>query len=99
MGYGNYSHEAHEALVRRRAGFGVEQVFQQRTCHPLMNPRGVKVRESHDSPDHPASLGIVFALDVTGSMGVIPKQLATSELPGFRKTLQACKVQDPQILF
>lgn len=99
MGSGNYSHEAHEALLRSRSSVPTEQVFSQRNCHPLMNPKGVLVRESRDSADHPASLGVVFALDVTGSMGDIPRALATQELPKFMKVLVDAKVADPQILF
>jgi hypothetical protein len=99
MGSGNYSHEAHEALLRSRASVPTEQVFSQRNCHPLMNPKGVLVRECRDSADHPASLGVVFALDVTGSMGDIPRALATKELPKFMKVLVDAKVADPQILF
>src|SRR5262249_17099042 len=68
-------------------------------CHALMNPKDVRVRESRDSADHPASLPIVFALDVTGSMGEIPDRLARHELPHFMKMLQTCGVVDPQILF
>jgi hypothetical protein len=64
-----------------------------------MNPKGVRVRESRDSADHPLSTGIVFALDVTGSMGQIPHLLATQQLPKFMKVLGDCGVSDPQILF
>ncbi len=99
MGSGNYSHEAHEALLRGRASLPSEQVFAQRACHPLMNPKGVLVRESRDSADHPASFGVVFALDVTGSMGDIPRALATKELPKFMKVLVDAKLPDPQLLF
>lgn len=99
MGYGNYSHEAHQALLQGRSSLPSQQVFAQRNCHPLMNPKGVRVRESRDSVDHPNSLGIVFALDVTGSMGDIPKLMATQELPHFMKVLTDCKVPDPQLLF
>ena len=99
MGYGNYSQAAHEAILKGRSGTSAEQVFQQQSCHPLMNPKGVRVRESRDSADHPSSLGIVFALDVTGSMGDIPKLLATRQLPTFMKLLSDCKVPDPQLLF
>jgi hypothetical protein len=98
MGYGNYSHTAHVALVTHRAAQGAE-VFVQSACHPLMNPKGVRARESRDSADHPNSIGVVFALDVSGSMGAIPRALATKELPSFMKVLDACKVPDPQVLF
>ncbi len=99
MGVGNYSHAAHEALLRGRVSIPTQQIFQQSQCHPLMNPKGVRLRESRDSQDHPQSLGIVFALDVTGSMGEIPKLMATQLLPVFMKTLLDCKVKDPQVLF
>jgi len=99
MGYGNYSHEAHEALLHVRSGVPKEAIFKQRHCHPLMDPKGVRVRECRDSAEHPESLGIVFALDVTGSMGDIPVLLATRELPKFMKVLTSCAVRDPQVLF
>ena len=99
MGNGNYSIAAHEALLRNRTNIPVEEVFQQTQCHPLMNPKGVKVRESRDGADHPESQGIVFALDVSGSMGEIPKVMATEQLPNFMKVMMDCKVKDPQVLF
>jgi len=99
MGNGNYSHTAHEALLRGRTSIPAQQVFKQVTCHPLMNPKGVRLRECRDGADHPQSLGIVFALDVTGSMGEIPRLMATQQLPIFMKTLTDCKIQDPQLLF
>ena len=99
MGYGNYSHAAHAALVADRANRSAREVFSQRGCHSLMNPHGMKVRESRDSADHPNSVGIAFALDVTGSMGAIPDLLARKELPTFMKLLTACNIPDPQLLF
>jgi hypothetical protein len=99
MGYGNYSLTAHEALLRDRASLPGQQVFKQQQCHPLMDPKGVRLRESRDGPDHPESLGIIFALDVTGSMGMIPKLMAQQQLPAFMKILMDCEVPDPQILF
>lgn len=99
MGYGQYSHAAHAALVADRAGKSHEAVFRQNACHPLMNPKGLGLRESRDSAEHPASLAVVFALDVTGSMGNIPRALAQRDLPQFMRLLEACQVADPQILF
>ena len=99
MGNGNYSLTAHEALLRGRAKIPAQQVFKQIQCHPLMNPKGVRLRESRDGAGHPQSMGIVFALDVTGSMGEIPKLLANQQLPTFMKILMDCQISDPQILF
>ena len=99
MGHGNYSHQAHLAMLSGRTQPGAAEVFTQSKCHPLMNPNGVRARESRDSVDNPRSLGIVFALDVSGSMGAIPRSLASTELPNFMKILAACGVADPQVLF
>jgi hypothetical protein len=99
MGYGDYSHEAHVAMTRQRASAPAAQVFHQGGCHPSMDPRGVDFRESRDSPDHPESLSVIFALDVSGSMGRIPHKLATETLPGFMKALLDAGVADPQVLF
>src|SRR4051812_8990693 len=99
MGYGNYSHDAHQALLKGRASQPAQQVFRQQQCHPLMNPKGVRVRECRDSAEHPNSTAVVFALDVTGSMGAIPKLLASEQLPKFMKLLTDCRVPDPQLLF
>ncbi|MGA0572080.1 VWA domain-containing protein [Variovorax sp. VNK109] len=99
MGYGNYSHAAHVALIADRATRPGSEVFQQTSTHPLMDPRGLTMRESRDGPDHPNSLAIAFALDVTGSMGDIPHILATRELPTFMKLLTDFGVTDPQLMF
>jgi hypothetical protein len=99
MGYGAYSYEAHEAISRARTELPQQEVFKQRACHPMMDPKGLKLRESRDSTSHPHSLGVVFALDVTGSMGKVPDLLARRELPGFMKSLMDSGIPDPQVLF
>lgn len=99
MGFGSYSHSAHQALTSNRAALSRNEVFTQRGCHALMDPKGLTVRESRDSPEHPNSLGVVFALDVTGSMGDIPELLARQELPTFMKLLTDCRIPDPQVMF
>lgn len=99
MGYGCYSYEAHQDLVQSRASQSRKEIFRQDATHPLMNPRGVGMRESRDSLDHPLSLPVIFALDVTGSMGAIPERLARQELPSFMKALLDIGVTDPQVLF
>ena len=98
MGYGNYSYEAHLDLVEDRKSTG-QAAFTEHRLHPLMDPQGVRVRESRDSPEHPETLSLVFALDVTGSMGNIPRLLSQDHLPGFMKLLYDCGVPDPQLLF
>jgi hypothetical protein len=98
MGHGEYDLQAHQAATRARAALPSEQVFQSNGCHPGMNPLGVTVRESRDSEAHPDSVGVVFALDVSGSMGEIPQRLATETMPLFMESVLTV-LPDPQVLF
>ncbi len=99
MGYGEYSHSAHVAMTSSRRRTNRETLFDQRRCHPLMDPKGVHLRESRDSVDHPESLAVIFALDVSGSMGEIPARMATHTLPSFMQAMLGARVTDAQVLF
>ena len=99
MGYGGYSYEAHQAITTARAQLPAQQVFTQRACHPLMDPLNIKLRQSCASANHPNPTSVIFALDVSGSMGTIPEQIARKELPTFMKALLDAGVTDPQVLF
>lgn len=96
MGYGEYSHAAHVAMTSTRTSSA--SVFTARSCHPLMEPHKAS-RESRDSEDHPDALPVMFALDVTGSMGEIPKTLANRTLPDFMGALLAAGVRHPAVCF
>jgi hypothetical protein len=99
MGYGSYSYAAHQAITNARAQMPAQAVFTQRECHPTMNPKGVKARPSRDSVEHPNTVPVVFALDVSGSMGAVPEQIARHAMPTFMKSLLDAGIADPQVLF
>lgn len=76
-----------------------EEIFSQRHLDPDMNPKGVKIRESRDSEEHPESYPIIIALDQTGSMGEIPELLVKNVLPDIMEKILAAGVPNPQICF
>lgn len=104
MGNPSYSSERrfHKAVLMNYASAPREEIFKQqkeRKIHTSMDPKGVKIRESRDSVNHPNSVPIIIAMDVTGSMGDIPHQLVKTGLPDIMDTLIQKGVADPQILF
>lgn len=67
--------------------------------HESMNPKTIRLRESRDSEVHPFTYPIIFGMDVTGSMGEVPKMLIRNGLPDMvSKTIQR-GVESPAILF
>ena len=58
------------------ADLKTQEVFRQRTINRLLDPRGV-MRQCHDSAEHPNTLPVILALDVTGSMGRAAVKTAT----------------------
>jgi hypothetical protein len=76
-----------------------EQIFGSRELKDSMNPNGVTLRESRDSEEHPNSVPIIIALDVTGSMGNVPEHLVREGLPHIMEKILEAGIKDPQVLF
>ena len=76
MGSGSWSSETYSsrltdwgfASVNCLASSSVGQVYKSRCLDPMLDPRGV-IRECCDSEEHPNTIPVILALDVTGSMG------------------------------
>ncbi len=75
------------------------ETFSQRNINSAMNPYGVVARESRDSEEHPNSVPIIIALDVTGSMGSVPDFLVKKGFPDIMGQIIQKGIQDPQVLF
>ena len=104
MGGGFYSSES-RSVRSETLGYTtkhVDDIFVQnkkRVIHESMEPKRAVLRESRDSVDHPSSVPIILALDVTGSMGTIPHDLVKEGLPLIMGSIIDGGIPDPQILF
>ena len=93
MGGGSYSTASYMARTTSK-GYdhkSTHEIFTERSVNFAMNPKGVKIRESRDSEEHPESLAIIIALDVTGSMGSIPHFLIKEGLPHIMEKIISIK--------
>ena len=86
MGYGHWTRESFEQynLSRGRSVTAAghldsrlsdRQIFTQSRLSPLLDPKNV-MRECCDCPEHPNSVPVILALDVTGSMGSASAEVA-----------------------
>ncbi|MQY14894.1 hypothetical protein SRB5_50700 [Streptomyces sp. RB5] len=110
MGSGRWSHDVYDAAERFRAAQGVGAFAYSDhhmsatprhhwRAHRSLDPYGLRIRESRDSAEHPASVPIAVLFDVTGSMRRVP-QVLQAKLPGlFGLLLRKGYVRDPQLLF
>ena len=101
MGLGNYS-VSNRSLRASAAGYdhkSTYEIFESREINNAMSPKGIKIRESRDSKEHPNSLAIILGLDETGSMGSIPTYLIKKGLPHIMEGIIKSGIPDPQLLF
>lgn len=108
MGSGNWDTDVYSKRVTHKATTGqatfshMDDVYSGRTAfaiHPSLDPRGVTLRESRDSDEHPLATDITVAFDVTGTMGSIPHALQRKLPELFGLLLRKDYVSDPQIMF
>lgn len=100
MGHGTFSHQAYRDLSESRSygKLSAREIFNQ-DLDIEMSPKGVRLRESRDSDEHPTSLAIQIWLDVTGSMDRIPENLVKESLPHLMTDIINAGIEHPQIFF
>lgn len=86
MGYGSWSSSTYSTystgLGRAVTADGsldsrytAQDLYKSTNLDPMLDPKGV-VRECCDSDEHPATIPVILALDVTGSMGSAAAEVA-----------------------
>ena len=89
-----------DSSVRAKAAINVKEVFKSSRIAKALDPKNALLRESCDSKDNPESTAIILALDVTGSMGSIAHEIASSGLGSLIEGIfQRKPVTDPHIMF
>jgi hypothetical protein len=103
MGSGIWSTDVYDAAARYRRAKGASAFVSSdggaRTVHSELDPRGITVRESRDSAEHPNLVPIAVLFDVTGSMGRVPRILQAKLPQLLGLLLRKGYASDPQILF
>lgn len=101
MGYGAYDSCSRTTRAMDSGYYtkSAKDIFTARNINNAMSPKNVTVRESRDSEEHPDSLAVVIALDLTGSMGSIPHNLVKDGLPSIIGNIQQRGIKSPQLLF
>lgn len=99
MGYGSYSVDNSVARsTTMYAKASREEIFVEKKLNLAMSPENT-LRECADSPDHPSTIPIIIALDVTGSMGNVPDAFIREEMTKMMSSLYASGLTDSQVLF
>ena len=101
MGGGRFSNDAYKRLRKTKdySNKSREEIFTARSIDGEMDPVKAIVRESRDSEEHPETVSIIVALDVTGSMGFVPEHIVKEALPDLIGSLMEAGIEDPQVLF
>ncbi len=109
MGSGSYNADVYKDYAVKKGlidhkghatNKSAHEIFTETKVNQALSPYNVKVRESRDSTEHPESNAIIVALDVTGSMGFVAKQIAQVGLKRLMDEVYKRKpVADPQVMF
>lgn len=100
MGSGSWTSKDWNSYSKRTiSGRSTAQIYSSTNVKSEFDPKNIKMRESCDGSDHPASNAIIIGLDVTGSMGDILNSVANKLSVLVQEILNRKPIADPQIMF
>lgn len=101
MGSGSWDPSAYASYSSTVKASPTTSAFvKNRSMSKMLDPMGVKVRESRDSIDNPNSSPLIVGVDVTGSMGKIAEVIARESLGTlFNEVLDRKPIKDPHVMF
>ena len=100
MGSGSWTSKDWNSYSKRTiSGRSTAQIYSSTNVKSEFDPKNIKMRESRDGSDHPASNAIIIGLDVTGSMGDILNSVANKLSVLVQEILNRKPIADPQIMF
>ncbi len=99
MGNARWDPDAWKSYAAATAGRATEELFTANQIAPGLDPFGLDVRLSCDSPLNPQSTAVIVGLDVTGSMGQLADVMVRRGLGVLVEEILARRpVPDPHIL-
>jgi hypothetical protein len=102
MGRGSWTSDAFKTYASNSGllkASSVGDVYKSKRIQFKLDPKGIKIRESRDSPDHPKSTPVIIGLDVTGSMGHLAVEIAKNQLNELiTKIYDEKPIPDPQVM-
>lgn len=80
--FAEYSKSVGRKVTKKKDGsvvldavYGAQDIFKSKGLDPMLDPKD-KIRECCDSEEHPNTIPVILALDVTGSMGSAAAEVA-----------------------
>lgn len=100
MGYSRWDPTDWDTFSTATKSKRADEIFTARSIKAPLDPVKIEFREARDSAANPNSTPIIVALDVTGSMGVIPEYMIKEGLGTLvEEIIKRKPVTDPQIMF
>ena len=100
MGHGDWDSQKWDSYSTTTIrGKSTSAIYTAKTVKNDYDVKGIKIRESCDSADHPNSNAIIIGLDVTGSMSNVLQVVAEKCGLTVEEIINRKPISDPQVMF